>query len=140
MACLRKTNHQTRNLTCPLFQVSKGRNPSQTDSLVRYRELVEHILGAFAPIAFANGDIRSQLIFDRDRDRYLVVDLGWDREQRVYSVLVEVDIVDGKLWIQQDYTEHGIAPELVAAGVPREHIVLGFCPARWREDTGYAAA
>ncbi|WP_442938932.1 element excision factor XisI family protein [Nostoc sp.] len=37
-----------------------------------------------------------------------------------------VDIKDNKIWIQRDGTEIGIANELVAAGVSKEDIVLGF--------------
>jgi hypothetical protein len=51
-----------------------------------------------------------------------------------------VDLVDGKLWIQRDGLEHGIARELVAAGVPKEHIVLAFRPLEFRRHTGYALA
>jgi len=44
------------------------------------------------------------------------------------SALVHVDIIDGKLWIQRDGTEHGIARDLLEAGVPREQIALAFRP------------
>ncbi len=37
-----------------------------------------------------------------------------------------IDIIDGKLSIQHDGTEEGIAHKLVAAGVPKDTIVLGF--------------
>ena len=36
---------------------------------------------------------------------------------------VMLDILDGKLWVQRDGTEHGIATELVEAGVPKERII-----------------
>jgi hypothetical protein len=67
-------------------------------------------------------------MFDRGHDRYLLVNIGWDKGKRVHGCLVHVDLRDGKFWIQRDGTEHGIAKELVAAGVPREHIVLAFKP------------
>ncbi len=81
-----------------------------------------------------------ETVFDRERDRYLVVAVGWDGHHHVDSTLVHVDIRDGKLWIQQDQTEDGVAPDLVAAGVPRDRIVLAFkSPAR-RVVTGYAVS
>ena len=49
-----------------------------------------------------------------------------------------MDIKDGKVWIQHDGTEDGIAEELVEAGVPREHIVLAFHPPDVRKHTPYA--
>jgi len=51
-----------------------------------------------------------------------------------------VDIVNGKLWIRCDNTEDGIATELVAAGVPKGDIVLGFKSEEMRRHTEFAAA
>lgn len=52
--------------------------------------------------------------------------VGWDGTQRVHAPLLHVDIMDGKLWIQHDGTEAGIASEFVAEGVPRASLVLAF--------------
>ncbi len=54
--------------------------------------------------------------------------VGWQGIRRVHGCLVHVDIIDGKLWIQRDGTENGIARDLLEAGVPRERIVLAFRP------------
>jgi hypothetical protein len=54
--------------------------------------------------------------------------------------LIHVDIIDGKIWIQRDGTEEGIATELTKAGIPRERIVLGFRSERLRQDTEFAIA
>ena len=45
-----------------------------------------------------------------------------------------------KVWVQQDGTEEGVALELVAAGIPKEHIVLGFQPPERRAWTDFAVA
>ncbi len=79
-------------------------------------------------------------MFDRSNDRYLLVNVGWDRGRRVHGSLVHIDIIDGKIWIQRDGTEDGIANELVSAGIPRDHIVLGFRPAEVRPFTEFAVA
>jgi hypothetical protein len=80
------------------------------------------------------------LLFDRKRDRYLIVDTGWERGDRVYGTIVHVDICEGRVWVQYDGTERGVAPELVTAGIPRESIVLGFREPELRKYTGFAAA
>lgn len=36
--------------------------------------------------------------------------------------------IDVKTWIQRDGTEYGITNELVAAGIPKDKIVLAFHP------------
>jgi hypothetical protein len=79
-------------------------------------------------------------VFDRDRDRYLLIDVGWDGKRRVHGCIVHIDIIDGKLWIQRDGTEQGIALDLEQAGIPKEHIVLGFREPELRQYTGYAVA
>ncbi len=45
-----------------------------------------------------------------------------------------------KIWIEQDWTENGIATELLEAGVPNEDIVLGFRHPERRPLTEFAAA
>jgi hypothetical protein len=68
------------------------------------------------------------------------MNVGWDNGKRIHGALVHIDIVDGKLWIQRDGTEHGIAKELEQAGAPKNHIVLAFRPFEVRQYTEYAVA
>jgi hypothetical protein len=114
--------------------------PAKNDCNNRYREIIELILVEYTKIPYAYGDIQTEAVFDRRRDRYLLMNVGWDRGQRVHGCLVHVDLIDGKFWIQRDGTEHGIAKELVAAGVPKEQIVLAFKPPEIRRHTDYAFA
>ncbi len=46
--------------------------------------------------------------------------------------------INGKIWIQHDGTESGIADELEEAGIPKNKIVLGFRSPDVRKYTGYA--
>ena len=59
---------------------------------------------------------------------------------RVHSCLVHIDLINEKIWIQQDNTEEGVATELVRAGIPKDQIVLGFRPPEVRQYTDYAVA
>jgi hypothetical protein len=61
-------------------------------------------------------------------------------ERRVHGSLVHIDLIDGKCWIQRDGTEHGIAHDLEAAGIPKDRIVLEFKHREMRPLTGYAVA
>ncbi len=108
-------------------------------TLSTYRQTIEHILTEYARIPYAYGDIESQTIFDRESDHYVLMNVGWD-ERRVHGCLVHVDIIGGKLWIQRDGTEDGIATELEAAGIPKEHIVLAFRSPEIRKHTEYAVS
>ncbi|MBD2439859.1 XisI protein [Nostoc sp. FACHB-110] len=110
------------------------------DTLENYRQTIEKILVEYAAIPYAYGEIKTEVVFDRNSDRYLLVNVGWDRGQRVHGCIVHIDIIDGKIWIQRDGTEHGIAGDLTEAGIPNNHIVLGFREPELRQYTGYATA
>ena len=51
-----------------------------------------------------------------------------------------LEIINGKIWIQKDQTEEGIATYLEEAGIPKDAIVLGFHSLDVRPFTEYAAA
>ncbi len=108
------------------------------DTLDTYRQIIEDILIEYTKIPYAHVDVQTEAIFDRTNDRYALVNIGWDGRHRVHSTLVHVDILNNKIWIQQDNTEHGIAKELVSAGIPKGQIVLGFHPEEIRQHTEYA--
>src|SRR5438132_14350829 len=91
-----------------------------------YRQAVEHVLTVYTKIPYAHGDLRCEALFDREHDRYALVTLGWNAGKRVHFLLVHIDIANGKVWIEKDNTEHGVASELVRDGIPKAHIVLAF--------------
>ena len=102
------------------------------DSLDEVRSIIESILIEYTKIPYAYGDFQTEAIFDRTRDRYVLMNVGWDRKKRVHGCLVHIYIIDGKLWIQRDGLEHGVATELVEAGIPKDRIVLAFKPIEMR--------
>ena len=104
------------------------------------RQLIQAVLKENARIPFSYGDTQIQTIFDRENDHYLLMLVGWDGIRRDHGCLVHVDIVDGKFWIQRDGTEHGIARELVDAGMPKDRIVLAFKSPEMRRMTDFAVA
>jgi hypothetical protein len=53
---------------------------------------------------------------------------------------IYVRIRNGKFWIEEDWTEDGIATDLVREGVPKEDIVLAFHDPETRKYTDFAAA
>lgn len=105
-----------------------------------YRQLVQDLLQAYSNIRANNEEVEAEAIFDIQRDRYQVVHVGWLNQHRVYGCVLHLDIKDGKIWIQHDGTEGGIANELVERGVPRHDIVLGFHSPFKRQFTEFAAS
>ncbi|MBD2412963.1 XisI protein [Nostoc calcicola FACHB-389] len=110
------------------------------DKLEQYRQCIQNLLSNYAAIPIANGEIESQTVFDLQQDRYQVMNVGWDGNRRVYGCALHLDIKDGKIWVQQNTTELRIAHELVAMGIPKEDIILGFQAPYMREYTGFGVA
>ncbi|MGH9937981.1 MAG: XisI protein [Blastocatellia bacterium] len=110
------------------------------DSLGNYREILRRILIDHTRIAAPRNDVRYETIFDQSGDHYLVVLQGWDGHRRIHACIIHVDIIDSKFWIQHDGTDYGIANKLFDAGVPKDHIVLGFKSQEMRKYTEFAAA
>lgn len=84
--------------------------------------------------------IRDRTIFDEKNNRYAVISEGWDRGERIHHVVADLEIINGKVWIQADNTDIVIARELESQGIPKSDIVLGFRPAAVRAESEYAAA
>jgi XisI protein len=108
------------------------------DRVDQYRLIVRRLIDEYAQYKPSHGQIETEAIVDSEKDHYEVVHVGWDKTRRVHGSVVHVDIKGGKVWVQYDGTNLPIAEELVAAGIPREDIVLGFHPARVRHLTGFA--
>jgi XisI protein len=110
------------------------------DTLDSYRDIIEKVLTEYASIPSAYGEVETEVAFDRKNDRYLMVCVGWEERKRVHDCIVHIDIIDGKIWIQYDGIEHGIALDFTEAGIPKEQIVLAFHPPDVRKYTEYAIA
>ena len=110
------------------------------DGLDNYRQIIEQVLSEYAQLPYSYGSIEREVVFDRKHDRYVLLSVGWERDRRVHGSLVHIDIINGKIWIQRDGTEHGIATDLLEAGVPKDHIVLAFRPPDIRKYTEFAVA
>ena len=105
-----------------------------------YRYIVETVLSDYANFLGNDDQVQIELVFDRERDRYLLVETGWQGNSRIYGTLLHIDIINGKLWIQQDGTEDGIANELVEKGISRDQIVLSFKSVERRRLTEFAVS
>lgn len=106
--------------------------------LDQWRASLEKILQYYASLPYRYGDVITYVIVSHDRNHFMLVHEGWENHRRVYGTIVHAEIRDHKIWIHYDGIEEGITHELVAAGVPKDRIVLAFHPPEIREHTGYA--
>ena len=91
------------------------------DKLTKYRQIVCQYLEDFA-----RDDPEANLIFDEKRDRFLVMHVNWRNDYRIYGCAMHLDLIDGKVWIQNNSTEIYIDRELLKRGIAPQDIVLGF--------------
>lgn len=110
------------------------------DTLARHCDDIRKILSKYASIPYLSGQINSFVIVSEDRHHFLLMNEGWDGKRHIHRCLIHVQVIEDKIWIHFDGTEDGIAEELVAAGIPKEQIVLAFHPSYIRPHTGYAIA
>ena len=107
------------------------------DSRMNYPDMVKRILTQYASAYSEGNEWPLSTVFDDRRQAYLLLDVGWQGKTYIHETVIHIDILDGKIWIQYDDTEEGVATDLLEAGVPREDIVLGFRPPELRPYTEF---
>jgi len=114
------------------------------DKLVTYRQLIKKTLKEYETLFNSPSPIPKQVddhsLFDETHDRYMLFRTGWWKKERINSVTLYIRLHKDKIYIEEDWTEDGIATDLLQAGVPREDIVLAFHPPEIRQHTEFAIA
>jgi hypothetical protein len=112
------------------------------DKLTNYRMLIKRYLSHVESLVNREPTpgVETVCVFDEQRDHYLLLRIGWTADRRARHITLYVSIRDGKIWVEEDWTEYGIATELLKAGVPTQDIVLGFHPPEMRPLTEFAVA
>jgi hypothetical protein len=97
-------------------------------AVAQYRALIRDLLTHYASIVAAQGttEVETLLAFDEEHDQYIWFEVGWENRRRVTRTIVHARIRGETIWIEQDWTEDGIASDLWRAGVPHDAIVLAF--------------
>ncbi|MEG5001972.1 XisI protein [Microcoleus sp. B4-D4] len=107
------------------------------DTIADCRQIVKGILNEYSGFLNSEIEVQSQVIFDLENDRYMLLSMGWFQGRRIHDCVIHMDIIDGQVWIQANNTDRSIAEELVAAGIPPKLIILGLQPPEVRAYTAY---
>ncbi len=111
------------------------------DKIKKYEKLIVDYFEAFAERRNKNPDpVKIQVIADTQRKHYQLVMIGWEEYRYTHLCLFHLDIIDGKVWVQENRTEVLIGEELVELGIPKHDIVPGLLHPEERVDTEYATA
>jgi hypothetical protein len=105
----------------------------------KYQKLITDLLEEYAD-SFQEPDIEAQVICDYQRNHYQLVKVGWDKGRRYHYCVFHFDIINGKIWLQENRTDIRIAIELEERGVPKSDIVLAIHAPEARIHTAYSAA
>lgn len=110
------------------------------ETLKQWRDILKQRLQYYADLPYPHADVRTYVVTSEDGNHFFLMHEGWQGNKRIHGMVVHAEIQDGKIWMHYDGIEDSITAELVAAGVPKDKIVLAFHPPYVREHTGYAVA
>lgn len=65
-------------------------------------------------------------IFDEQRQTYAINAIDQPQRQHPMGVVVMARVVDDKVIIEEDHTDHPLVEVLVQAGIPRDQIILAY--------------
>jgi hypothetical protein len=112
------------------------------DRVKEYREIIKRLLREredFARPSLPEG-LEVTCLFDDATSQYALMTLGWMQCERVSGTTLLLRIKDGKIWVEEDWTDAPIVADLIEAGVPKADIVLAFHPPEARSLADYAVA
>jgi hypothetical protein len=102
------------------------------DKIKKYKKIVRSVVTEIAALSPEEEDgIENQLITDDEHGHYLYFGVGWENNGQhwFYATFAHIDVKKtGLVWLQHDGTDLKIAEMLIAKGVARKDIVIGFHP------------
>ena len=98
----------------------------RVEKLNKYQSILQQIVEKHAKVMASDRQIESVAICDTVHDNYLLMGVGWDHAGRAHDIIFHLRLKDGKVWIEWDGIEYGIAHDLLEAGIPKEDIVMAF--------------
>ncbi|MBA4122076.1 MAG: XisI protein [Acidobacteria bacterium] len=112
------------------------------DKLSEYKETVKNILNYYVELDRKTPEPNMEyfLIADDENGQYLWKTIGWEKDKHVDLTTVYIRLKNDKIYIEEDWTEEGIATDLLRAGIPKKDIVLAFHEPSLRKYTEFAVA
>ena len=111
------------------------------DKVNQYQQIICDFLKEYAAIKKSlTPNVKAETLIDKDNHHYQLIAIGWHNNRFVYTIAFHLDIINDKIWIQQNNSDILIADELVERGVAKSDIVLGFLSEKARSHSGFALA
>lgn len=84
--------------------------------------------------------LKYEKVIDTQNLHFQLIMLGWQDRQRVFNLIFHADIIDEKIWIQEDNLEYSVAERLTEHGLSKKDIVLAYFTSTHRQYTEYAVS
>lgn len=108
------------------------------DKKLDYGKLLREILTAKINLVKPTSKLAEILVADDENGVFAWQAFGWENGERQSYQRFFARVHDGKIYIEEDWTEEGIATLLMEKGVLAKDIVLEFHPPEMRQYTEFA--
>ena len=106
-----------------------------------YQKIIVATLKEYADAFNQQKDgLDAKVIADYQGNHFQLLNSGWQKDNYLFYVVFHFDILNDKVWVQENRTDVLIAQELVEKGVDKKDIILGLQSPELRADSGYAVA
>jgi XisI protein len=104
------------------------------EKMKKYQKAILEVLNYYAGIKSPfMPDVENKVIADTKNHHYQLVRMGWHDNQHVHYTVFHFDIIDKKVWIQENRTDVRISEELIETGIPAKDIVSGLKSPKLRQ-------
>jgi len=111
------------------------------DKVSNYQQIIIDFLQQQAEATKGRDEnIRTEVIVDRESNNFQLLSMGWKEHLHQFFVAFHFSIINDKIWLQWNRTEHEVVDFLMERGVPKSDIVLGLKPPYARKHTGFAVS
>lgn len=94
---------------------------SSMDRNQQYRSIVRQVLNDYYRLysQSENPNLETMILNDEIQDQYLLLRMGWDGDRRINRTVIHLRLRHEKVWVEEDWTEQGVATDLLEMGVGR---------------------
>jgi len=96
----------------------------QMSTTESYRRILQQVVEKHARLVPPTEHLEYVPNCDPIHDSYLLMRVGFDRVGRAHHILFHFRLKNGKVLIESDGIEYGIARDLLEAGIPKEDIIF----------------
>ncbi|GAP95148.1 fdxN element excision controlling factor protein [Leptolyngbya sp. NIES-2104] len=105
----------------------------------RYRNIILGVLQEIVARFQSTDSVRTVPVFDEAHNQYQILEIGWDESgNRIFQPIIHLELLEGKIWIQENVTDIDLAKELLEWDVDASDIVLGLHSPSLRRFSEYA--